>query len=32
MPNKNVKQGLVIVNTGYGKGKSSAAFGVLLRA
>ena len=27
-----VKQGLVIVNTGHGKGKSTSAFGVLLRA
>jgi cob(I)alamin adenosyltransferase len=26
------KKGLIIVNTGYGKGKSTAAFGVVLRA
>ena len=30
--NKKVKKGLVIVNTGNGKGKSTSAFGVLLRA
>jgi cob(I)alamin adenosyltransferase len=29
---KKVKKGLVIVNTGNGKGKSTSAFGVLLRA
>ena len=29
---KNIKNGLVIVNTGNGKGKSTSAFGVLLRA
>ena len=29
---KNIKKGLVIVNTGNGKGKSTSAFGVLLRA
>lgn len=28
----NVRQGLLIVNTGEGKGKSTAAFGTLLRA
>jgi cob(I)alamin adenosyltransferase len=32
MSRKNVKKGLVIVNTGNGKGKSTSAFGVLLRA
>ena len=32
MTNRNVKKGLVIVNTGNGKGKSTSAFGVLLRA
>jgi len=32
MDKKNVKKGLVIVNTGNGKGKSTSAFGVLLRA
>jgi len=30
--NKNIKKGLLIVNTGDGKGKSTAAFGVVLRA
>jgi cob(I)alamin adenosyltransferase len=30
--NKKVKKGLVIVNTGNGKGKSTSAFGILLRA
>lgn len=30
--NKKIKKGLVIVNTGNGKGKSTSAFGVLLRA
>jgi cob(I)alamin adenosyltransferase len=30
--NKRIKKGLVIVNTGNGKGKSTSAFGVLLRA
>ena len=29
---RNIKNGLVIVNTGNGKGKSTSAFGVLLRA
>jgi cob(I)alamin adenosyltransferase len=29
---KKIKNGLVIVNTGNGKGKSTSAFGVLLRA
>jgi len=29
---KNIKKGLLIVNTGDGKGKSTAAFGVVLRA
>ena len=32
MNNKKVKKGLVIVNTGNGKGKSTSAFGILLRA
>ena len=30
--NKKIKKGLVIVNTGNGKGKSTSAFGVRLRA
>jgi cob(I)alamin adenosyltransferase len=30
--NNNVKKGLIILNTGNGKGKSTSAFGVLLRA
>jgi cob(I)alamin adenosyltransferase len=30
--NNRIKKGLVIVNTGNGKGKSTSAFGVLLRA
>ncbi|RJP53900.1 MAG: cob(I)yrinic acid a,c-diamide adenosyltransferase [Anaerolineaceae bacterium] len=30
--NKQVKNGLLIVNTGEGKGKSTAAFGMVLRA
>ena len=30
--NKQIKKGLVIVNTGNGKGKSTSAFGILLRA
>lgn len=30
--NKNIKKGLLIVNTGDGKGKSTAAFGMVLRA
>ena len=29
---KNIKKGLLIVNTGDGKGKSTAAFGMVLRA
>jgi cob(I)alamin adenosyltransferase len=29
---KRVKKGLVIVNTGHGKGKSTGAFGIMLRA
>jgi cob(I)alamin adenosyltransferase len=29
---KNIKKGLLIVNTGDGKGKSTAAFGTILRA
>jgi len=29
---KNIKKGLLIVNTGNGKGKSTAAFGTVLRA
>ena len=32
MANKDPKKGLVIVNTGNGKGKSTSAFGLLLRA
>jgi len=32
MMNQRIKKGLVIVNTGNGKGKSTSAFGVLLRA
>lgn len=32
MNNQKVKKGLVIVNTGNGKGKSTSAFGVLLRS
>jgi cob(I)alamin adenosyltransferase len=32
MDKKKVKKGLVIVNTGNGKGKSTSAFGILLRA
>ncbi|MBK8823357.1 MAG: cob(I)yrinic acid a,c-diamide adenosyltransferase [Anaerolineales bacterium] len=32
MMNKNTKKGLLIVNTGDGKGKSTAAFGMVLRA
>jgi cob(I)alamin adenosyltransferase len=32
MSTKKIKKGLVIVNTGNGKGKSTSAFGVLLRA
>ena len=32
MNKKNPKKGLVIVNTGYGKGKTTAALGVLFRA
>ena len=32
MANKNPQKGLVIVNTGNGKGKSTSAFGLLLRA
>ena len=31
MKNKNIEKGLIIVNTGKGKGKSSAAFGMILR-
>ena len=31
-PQPKIKNGLVIVNTGNGKGKSTSAFGVLLRA
>ncbi len=30
--NKKIKKGLVILNTGNGKGKSTSAFGILLRA
>lgn len=29
---RRVKKGLVIVNTGYGKGETTAALGVLMRA
>ncbi|MGE5774821.1 MAG: cob(I)yrinic acid a,c-diamide adenosyltransferase, partial [Chloroflexota bacterium] len=32
MNNSKVKKGLVIVNTGNGKGKSTSAFGILLRS
>jgi cob(I)alamin adenosyltransferase len=32
MDKKKIKKGLVIVNTGNGKGKSTSAFGILLRA
>ena len=32
MDRKNIKKGLVIVNTGNGKGKTTAALGVLFRA
>jgi cob(I)alamin adenosyltransferase len=32
MEKKKVKKGLVILNTGNGKGKSTSAFGILLRA
>jgi cob(I)alamin adenosyltransferase len=32
MDKKNIKQGLVFVNTGNGKGKTTAALGVLFRA
>lgn len=32
MKGPRIKKGLVIVNTGDGKGKSSAALGVMLRA
>jgi cob(I)alamin adenosyltransferase len=32
MDKKKVKKGMVIVNTGNGKGKSTSAFGILLRA
>ena len=31
MKNKNLKKGLIIVNTGNGKGKSSSAFGMIMR-
>jgi cob(I)alamin adenosyltransferase len=32
MDKKKIKKGLLIVNTGNGKGKSTSAFGILLRA
>ena len=31
MKSKNIKKGLIIVNTGNGKGKSSSAFGMIMR-